>query len=146
MLPLKKLLLPLLLSLSTLALAGCSILSTGTDATPPLSAAAVATMIGHVRPSRSDTCETKVQLAEQSSKIATLQTGKETVYKAGCDPGTSGSAAVAQGQPAAKKPAVPEKPAVKPAKPATWEPLPMPELEPEVEWHRQRRQQTASVE
>jgi hypothetical protein len=140
---LRSALLPLLLSLSTLLLAGCSILSTGTE-TPPLSAAAVATAIGHVRPSKADTCETRVQVAEQSSKIATLQTGKETVYKAGCDPRADGSAAVAQGAPAAKKPAVPAKPDVKPARTTGWERVLPPELEPEVEWHRQRPQ-TASA-
>lgn len=52
----------------------------------PISAAAVATAIGHVRPSVRDTCETQIQLAEQSSKIATFATGKETVYKAACTP------------------------------------------------------------
>lgn len=40
--------------------------------------------IGHVRPSRSDTCETQKQLAEQSSRIDTIITGAEKVYKADC--------------------------------------------------------------
>lgn len=78
---LQTLLLPLLAVLSTLMLGACSILTTApTD--PPLSGAAVASAIGHVRPSKADTCETQVQIAAQSSRIATFQAGKETVYKA----------------------------------------------------------------
>lgn len=73
-----RLLLP---SLSILLLAGC-----GTPTTAPISAAAVATAIGHVRPSRRDTCETQMQVAAQSSRIATIATGRETVYKADCKP------------------------------------------------------------
>jgi len=45
------------------------------------SAAAVATSIGHVAPSRRDTCETQRKLAAQSSRIDTIIIGKETVYK-----------------------------------------------------------------
>jgi hypothetical protein len=41
----------------------------------------VATAIGHIRPSAKDTCDTQVQVAAQSSRISTLTTGKETVYK-----------------------------------------------------------------
>jgi len=59
----------------------------------PISAAAVATAIGHVRPSQRDTCETQTQLAEQSSKIATFQAGKEMVYKADCKPAAKPAAA-----------------------------------------------------
>jgi len=40
--------------------------------------------IGHVQPSKKDTCETQKQLAAQSSKIDTIITGTETVYKAEC--------------------------------------------------------------
>lgn len=65
--------------LSTLPLAGCLTPTTG-----PTSAAAVAESIGHVRPSKADTCETQRQIAAQSSKIDTIVTGKETVYKADC--------------------------------------------------------------
>jgi hypothetical protein len=50
----------------------------------PTSAAAIAASIGHVRPSRRDTCETQIQIAAQSSRIATIQSGQETVYKADC--------------------------------------------------------------
>ena len=81
MLELARLPMPLVAVLSILMLGGCSTLTTDkTD--PPLSGAAVATAIGHVRPSKNDTCETQVQIAAQSSRIATFQTGKETVYKA----------------------------------------------------------------
>ena len=73
----------LLASLSTLPLGACSILTTEPTS---ISAAAVATSIGHVRPSKRDTCETQVQVAEQSTRIATYATGKETVYKPFCDP------------------------------------------------------------
>ncbi len=63
----------------------------------PLSAAAIASAVGHVRPSKADTCETQVQVAAQSSRIATLQTGKETVYKP--DAKCSGAAIAAGGPP-----------------------------------------------
>lgn len=48
------------------------------------SAADTAKSIGHVKPSKADTCETQKQVAEQSSRIDTIITGKETVYKADC--------------------------------------------------------------
>ena len=47
-------------------------------------AAKTAQSIGHVRPSKSDTCETQKQLAEQSSRIDTIIAGQERVYKADC--------------------------------------------------------------
>lgn len=47
-------------------------------------AAKTASAIGHVRPSKADTCETQKQVAEQSSRIDTIITGKEAVYKADC--------------------------------------------------------------
>jgi hypothetical protein len=45
------------------------------------SASAVAESIGHVEPSKVDTCETQRKLAAQSSRIDTIIKGKETVYK-----------------------------------------------------------------
>jgi hypothetical protein len=72
----------LLLGLSILLLAGCS-----TPDTAPTSAAAIAQSIGHIRPSRRDTCETQQQVAAQSSKLDTITSGKETVYKADCSLG-----------------------------------------------------------
>lgn len=62
-------------SLSTLLLAGCETLTTAT------SAAATANSIGHVEPSKADTCETQRKLAAQSSRIDTIIKGKEVVYK-----------------------------------------------------------------
>lgn len=57
--------------------AGCSTPTiVGTDA------AKVAGSIGHIKPSKADTCQTQKQIAEQSSKIDTIIKGKETVYKA----------------------------------------------------------------
>lgn len=47
-------------------------------------AAKTASAIGHVRPSKADTCDTQEQIAAQSSRIDTTITGKETVYKADC--------------------------------------------------------------
>jgi len=44
----------------------------------------VADAIGHIKPSRQDTCETQQQAAAQSSRIDTIKTGKEVVYKADC--------------------------------------------------------------
>ena len=44
----------------------------------------IAEAIGHVRPSRRDTCDTQQQIAAQSSRIDTIVTGKETVYKPDC--------------------------------------------------------------
>ncbi len=54
---------------------GCAQLNTVTEA------AKVAESIGHVEPSRKDTCETQRKLAAQSSRIDTIIKGKETVYK-----------------------------------------------------------------
>lgn len=65
----------LLASLSILPLGACSTLGTVT------SAASTAESIGHVNPSRNDTCETQKQLAAQSSRIDTIISGKEVVYK-----------------------------------------------------------------
>lgn len=44
-------------------------------------AAKTATAIGHVAPSRVDTCETQRALAAQSSRIETIKSGKEVVYQ-----------------------------------------------------------------
>lgn len=69
----------LLPSLAILGLAGCS---TPTIATGGVSEAAkVAKSIGHVSPHVDDTCETQIQLAQQSSRIDTLIEGREKVYK-----------------------------------------------------------------
>lgn len=66
--------LPLAASLALVA--GCSTHTTGTDA------AKVASAIGHIKPSRADTCETQKQVAEQSSRLESIRQGKEVVYKA----------------------------------------------------------------
>jgi len=58
--------------------AGCETPTAGTNA------AKVAESIGHIRPSCSDTPDTRRQAAEQSSKIDTIIKGKETVYKDHC--------------------------------------------------------------
>lgn len=44
----------------------------------------VAEKIGHVAPSKADTCETQRALAAQSSRIDTIIKGAEVVYKAEC--------------------------------------------------------------
>lgn len=59
---------------------GCAKEITATDAVK------VAEGIGHVAPSKSDTCETQRALAAQSSRIDTIVQGKEVVYKADCNP------------------------------------------------------------
>lgn len=65
-----------MLLLPSLALvAGCSTPITATEAKK------TALAIGHVRPSRHDTCETQRAIAEQSSRIDTIANGKETVYR-----------------------------------------------------------------
>ena len=61
-----------------LALAACGTPIIATDA------AKVAEGIGHVQPSRADTCETQKALAAQSSRIDTIIKGQEVVYKADC--------------------------------------------------------------
>lgn len=61
-----------------LLVAGCSTRTIATDAVR------VATAIGHVQPSSADTCETQQRLAAQSSRIDTIRSGKEVVYKARC--------------------------------------------------------------
>lgn len=80
--PFSALLMPLA-GLLTLPLAACGTPTTATS----LSGAAVATAIGHIRPSQRDTCDTQRQIAAQSSKIAEFQTGKAATYKAAppCD-------------------------------------------------------------
>lgn len=66
------------------ALSGCGTSYTASDAKK------VADAIGHIKPSRADTCETQKQVAEQSSKIETIKQGREVVYKAPpCEPKTS---------------------------------------------------------
>lgn len=68
------------LALSLLPVAGCSTLTTAqTDA------AKVADAIGHIEPSKRDTCQTQQQIAAQSSRIDTIKEGKEVVYKAACE-------------------------------------------------------------
>lgn len=77
--PFRKLTLPAA-SLALLSLQGCSYPIIGTDS------AKVASAIGHIEPSKKDTCETQKQIAAQSSRIDTIVQGKETVYKApACD-------------------------------------------------------------
>jgi len=76
----RRLTLPLA-SLLILALPACSTPTTGLT-----SAADTARSIGHVKPSRADTCETQNQIAQQSSRIDTIITGSEKVYKADCKP------------------------------------------------------------
>lgn len=70
----------LLASLSILPLQACAILTTArTDGS--VEAAHIANRIGHVKPSSRDTCETQADLAAQSSRIDSIATGKEVVYK-----------------------------------------------------------------
>ena len=69
-------LMPLAASLLILPLAACETPTTGlTDAKR------VAETIGHVRPSKHDTCDTQQQIAAQSSRIDSIATNKEVVYK-----------------------------------------------------------------
>lgn len=89
----------LLASLSILLLPGCA---TRTTEPTSLSASQTATAIGHIRPSAKDTCDTQVQVAEQSSRIATIATGKETVYKPACAP-PAGTTKVPESKPEPKK-------------------------------------------
>lgn len=65
-------------SLLTPSLAACETPTTATDAVK------VASAIGHIAPSKSDTCETQKAIAAQSSRIDTIVQGKEVVYKAEC--------------------------------------------------------------
>ena len=69
----------LALGASLLPVAGCASLTTET------SAVKIADAIGHVEPSKRDTCDTQKQIAAQSSRIDTIRTGKEVVYKAACE-------------------------------------------------------------
>jgi ABC-type Fe3+-hydroxamate transport system substrate-binding protein len=75
--PFRKLVAPAA-SLLILTLAACATPTTGTDASK------VASAIGHVKPSKQDTCETQKQVAAQSSRIDTIVKNKEVVYKADC--------------------------------------------------------------
>ena len=77
----KKKLMPLVASLAMTILPACS-----TPIIGQTSAADTAKSIGHVKPSKADTCETQKQVAEQSSRIDTIISGKEQVYKADCKP------------------------------------------------------------
>lgn len=72
-------LMPLAVSLPLVA--GCA-----TPIIGPTDAVKVAEKIGHVAPSKSDTCETQKALAAQSSRIDTIIKGTEVVYKADCKP------------------------------------------------------------
>lgn len=76
---LAKLMLPLA-SLLMIPLQGCATQTTVTEARKTAEA------IGHVKPSKADTCDTQRQIAAQSSRIDTLITGSETVYKSECKP------------------------------------------------------------
>lgn len=67
------------LAASLLLAAGC-----GTPITAQTDAVKIAEKIGHIAPSRSDTCETQKAIAAQSSRIDTIVQGKEVVYKAEC--------------------------------------------------------------
>lgn len=62
-------------SLLILPLAACETPTTATDAKR------IAESIGHVRPSKRDTCETQQQVAAQSSRIDSIVSNKEVVYK-----------------------------------------------------------------
>ncbi len=74
--------LKLLVSLAgAIVLGGCA---SGAGLSSLTTAAETASSIGHIKPSKADTCETQKQVAAQSSKIDTIVTGKETVYKATC--------------------------------------------------------------
>lgn len=79
---LAKLTLPVA-SLLMMPLQGCATQTTVTEARKTAEA------IGHVKPSKADTCDTQRQVAAQSSKIDTLITGTETVYKPDCKPAQS---------------------------------------------------------
>ncbi len=72
----------LLSNLLILSLPGCAYLTNETKI--PANVAEVAKEIGHIRTSRRDTCETRQQVASQSSKIDTLITGKVVAYKVEC--------------------------------------------------------------
>lgn len=74
--PFAKLMLP---AASLLLVAGC-----GTPTIVQTDAVKVAEKIGHVAPSKSDTCETQKAIAAQSSRIDTIIKGTEVVYKADC--------------------------------------------------------------
>ena len=72
----------LIIPVFAVALSGCGTQYTATDAKK------VADAIGHIEPSRRDTCETQRQVAAQSSRIETIKAGKEVVYKAPVCPET----------------------------------------------------------
>lgn len=73
----------IVLAISLLPVAGCKTSDTATDA------AKVAAAIGTIEPSRNDTCGTLRQIAAQTSRIKTIETGKEVVVKApNCTEGT----------------------------------------------------------
>lgn len=76
-------------SLLILGLSGCSTLTSETKI--PAEAKVTAEAIGHIRPSRRDTCETRQQIAAQSSRIDTIIQGKEVVYKDDCQPAKAAS-------------------------------------------------------
>ena len=61
------------LALSPVLVAGCAS-NIATDAKK------VADAIGTIKPSRSDTCETQRQIAQQTSRIETIKQGKEVVF------------------------------------------------------------------
>lgn len=83
----RKQLATLAIALSTLPFAGCKTLTTGTEPEfEAADAARVAENIGHVQPSRKDTCETQKRLAAQSSRIDAYLKDKPPVYKpAACE-------------------------------------------------------------
>lgn len=69
----------LLVASLCLALAGCETL------TPALTSAGAADAFKPISASPADTCETQRQVAEHNSRLDTIKTGKETVYRAHCD-------------------------------------------------------------
>lgn len=62
-----------------LALAGCSTL------TPGVTSLGAADAFKPIAASPRDTCETQRQVAEHNSRLDTIKTGKEVVYKAHCE-------------------------------------------------------------
>jgi hypothetical protein len=75
---------PLALAASlALATGGCAILTPKTETTP-VEAKKVAEAIGNMKTRTADTCPTRQDAAELNSRIDTIKTGRETVYKADC--------------------------------------------------------------
>ena len=62
-----------------ITLAGCSTL------TPGVTSLGAAEAFKPIASSPKDTCETQRQIAEHNSRLDTIKTGKEVVYKAHCE-------------------------------------------------------------